>query len=113
MGNYIPGEKCLAVAKGIRPSVAVELAFEHGFYEGDYVVVGESKVPFRPQMERIRRAAETKWSGELVRFEDIVAWTDEVAPDFLTGSFGMAESPLTAQKRAVLLINNGVFERRW
>ena len=113
MGNYIPGEKGLAVARGIRPSVAVDLAFEYGFYEGDYVVVAEPKAPFRPQMEQIRRAAETKWPDQLVAFEDIVAWTDEGAPDLLTGSCGMAESPLSAQKRAVLLINNGVFERHW
>ena len=74
------------MARGIRPSVAVDLAFEYGFYEGDYVVVAEPKAPFRPQMEQIRRAAETKWPGQLVAFEDIVAWTDEGAPDLLTGS---------------------------
>ena len=113
MGNYIPGEKGLAVAKGIRASVATDLAFEYGLYEGDYTVVAESKVPFRPQMEQIRRAAESKWPCQVVAFDDIVAWTDEDAPDLLTGSFGMAGSPLSAQKRAVLLINNGVFERHW
>ena len=111
MVDYIPGEKGLAVAKGIRPSLAAELAFERGFYEGDYTVVPESKVLFRPQMEQIRRAAETKWPSQIVAFDDIVAWTDEDAPDLLTGSFEMAGSPLSAQRRAVLLINNGVFER--
>lgn len=44
MVDYIPGEKGLAVAQGIRPSLAAELAFERGFYEGDYTVVAESKV---------------------------------------------------------------------
>lgn len=84
------------MARGIRPSVAAALALEYGFYEGDYVVVAEPKVPFRPQMEQIRRAAETKWPGQLVAFEDIVAWTDEGAPDLLTGSCGMAE--ITAKR---------------
>ena len=93
--------------------MAVDLAFELGFYEGDYTVVAEPKAPFRPDMEQIRRAAETNWPRQIIAFDDIVAWTGEGAPDILTGDLGMAGSPLSAQKRAVLLINNGVFERHW
>ena len=116
MSDYVPGEKTLAVASSIRPSVAVEMAVEHGFYQGDYVVVAAPKTPFRPQMEEIRQVAETKWPDQIiVPFEDIVNWAGEGGPDLLTGSRsrGLVDSPLDPQRRAVLLINNGVFERQW
>lgn len=113
MSDYVPGEKGMAVTKSIRPSKAVEIAFEHGFYDGDYVVVAAAKTPFRPLMEHIRQAAETKWPNAVVQFEDIVNWAGEGAPDLLTDSRGLERSPLDPQKRAVLLINNGIFERQW
>ena len=113
MRGYVPGQKSSAVARGIRPSVAVDLAFERGFYEGDYTVIGDPNVPFRPEMERVRRAAETKWHDRIAAFDEIVEWTDRDAPDVRTGNVTMSGSPLSAQKRAVLLINNGVFERQW
>ena len=110
--SYTPGEKGRAVAKSIRPSMAVELAFEHGFYEGDYVVA-DAKQPFHPDMEQIRQAAQIKWPNQVVAFEDIAEWAGEGALDYISGSFRMGNSPLNPQRRAVLLVNNGLFERKW
>ena len=114
MGKYVPGERIAAFTDTVRPSVAAETAFEHGFYDADYVVVMHPKTPLRPELEAIRHAAATKWPQEnLVAFSNIVEWVGEGAPDLLTGDKVMGASPLDPQKRAVLLINNGLFERHW
>lgn len=111
MGKYVPGERVSAFTDTVRPSVAVETALERGFYDGDYVVVSHPKTPLRPELETIRRAAETKWPTSTVSFGNIIEWAGEDAPDVLTGENAMATSPLNARRRAVLLINNGLFER--
>ncbi len=113
MGRYVPGAQVAAFTDTVRPSVAAEAAFQHGFYDGDYVVVLDPKTPLRPELEAIRRAAATKWPDKIVAFSNIVDWAGEGAPDLLTGKTGMTASPLVPQDRAVLLINNGLFERHW
>lgn len=113
MGNYVPGEKGMAAAKGIRPSMAVEAAFEQGFYSGNYKVLTEPQIPFRPELEKIRQAALTTWPNTIMSFDSIVDWVGEGAIDPIRGEHLMGRSPLEPQKRAVLLINNGLFERYW
>ena len=112
MSDYVPGDKSMAVVKGIRPSTAVERAFELGFYEGHYKVAPiKDSQSFRPEMGMLLRSAQTKWPNCVVPFDDIVDWVRDDALDLLSGKHLMAKSPLDPQARAVLLINNGLFLR--
>ena len=113
MGKYVPGAQIKAFTETVRPSMAVEVAFEHGFYEGDYAVVSTPGTPLRPELEKIRQAAHTRWPQTEVSFGDIIDWVREGAPDVLTGELPMRASPLPPEKGALHLIHNGVFERQW
>ena len=108
---YVPGELIKEFIATIEPSKAVDAAFEAGIYDGDYVVVREPLPSWRAELKEIRDAAFTKWPDRIVTLDDIAAWVENDAPDLLTGEKLLSASPLNPQKRAVLLINNGVFER--
>ena len=111
--GYQPGKQIMKVVDKMHPSMASQEAFERGFYEGEYDVVEAPRIPLRHELELIRQAAQTKWQDVLVPFESIAEWVSEGAEDPISGDQLMAHSPLDAQKRAVLLINNGLFERHW
>ena len=91
--------------------MASQEAFERGFYDGEYDIVSAPTAPLRQELELIRQAAMIKWPNVLVPFERIAGWVDAGASDPLSGAKLTVASPLDAQKRTVLLINNGVFER--
>ena len=110
---YVPGELIKEFIATIEPSKAVDAAFEAGIYDGDYVVVREPLPSWRAELKELRDAAFTKWPDRIVTFDDIAAWVENDAPDLLTGEKLLAASPPNPQKRAVHLINNGVFERHW
>lgn len=111
--GYEPGKQIDKVVDEIQPSMASQEAFERGFYEGDYGVVSSPRIPLSHELELIRQAAQTKWPRALVPFEHIADWAGEGAIDPVSGQILMGQSPLDPQKRAVLLINNGLFERHW
>ena len=108
-----PGKQIKKVVDEMEPSRASEEAFERGFYEGEYDVVAAPRVPLRHELELIRQAVQTKWPNVLVSFDRIADWVSEGAIDPISGEQMMGNSPLDPQKRAVLLINNGLFERHW
>ena len=110
---YVPGKQIKEFIETIEPSKAVDAAFEAGFYDGDYIVVRESPPSWRTELKEIRDAAFTKWPEKIVTLDDIAAWVEDDAPDLLAGNRLLATSLLDPLKRAVLLINNGVFERHW
>lgn len=112
MGKYVPGAQIRAFVETIRPSIASQLAFERGFYEGNYTVVSVPEIPLRPGLEKIRQAAYAKWPQTVVSLEDIMDWVREGAPDVLIGGFDTRTSSLTPENAAVRFINSGVFERQ-
>lgn len=112
--SYKPGEQIREFVDTIGSSEAVDRAFELGFYKGKYTVDSRSTTSLRPELEQIRNAARTKWPNQvIITFEDIMNWVEVGAPDPLSDEKLMSTSPLDPQKRAVLLINNGLFEQHW
>ncbi|WP_428099817.1 hypothetical protein [Candidatus Rariloculus sp.] len=54
-----------------------------------------------------------KWQDTIVTFNGIAEWAGEGAPDPHSGRTVLESSPLDPQKRAVRLIHDDIFERRW
>ena len=107
LSEYTPGERIAKMLSNMRPSQAIEKAFEYGFYNKDYIV--SPKEIIWPEMEEIRQSAGIRWHGGIVSFDEIVEWTSSGALDLLTGKPLMIDSPLDRQRRARLLIDDDVF----
>lgn len=113
MTDYVPGQKIKEFIKGIQPPSDYDEDFEYGFYNGDYAVISDSTVHFRPELEKIRIAALTLWQDRLITFPQIVQWVKNGARDRLTDKKTVQVSAGDEQRKTVVLIDNGVFIRHW
>lgn len=114
MHRYIPGQQIKEFMKTVHPPTDVDAAFEYGFYDGDYVVASKPTIDLRPELEKIRVAAETKWQNQVITFAELLRWVRKGAEDPLTQELTI-EVPTggAEQDRTVLLIKNGVFDRHF
>ena len=113
MTKYIPGQQIRDFVRDMQPPSDFDAGFEYGFYDGDYAVIGESKVQLRPELEKIRLAALTLWQNRLITFPEILQWVKRGATDPLTDEKTMQVLTGDEQRKTVLLIKNGIFVRQW
>ncbi|MDE0644930.1 MAG: hypothetical protein OXH84_01660 [Gammaproteobacteria bacterium] len=91
----------------IRPSTV------RGFYDGYYLVARKSTVDLRPELEKIRVAAETQWQNRVITFAELLRWVRNGAEDPLTQESTIEVISGAEQDKTVLLIKNGVFDRHF
>ncbi|MXW07422.1 MAG: hypothetical protein F4X56_00880 [Gammaproteobacteria bacterium] len=113
MTDYVPGQKIKEFIKAIQPPSDYDADFEYGFYDGDYAVIDDSTVHFRPELEKIRTAALTLWQDQLITFPDIINWVKSGAKDPVTHKETLQVAAGDEQRKTVVLIDNGVFVRHW
>lgn len=113
MTKYIPGQKIKEFTKDIQPPSDYDAEFEYGFYKGDYLVIRDSIAHLRPELEKIRVAALTRWQNRLITFPEIIRWVKDGARDPLTEEDTLQVPAGAEQSKTVLLIENGVFVRHW
>lgn len=90
---------------------AEKQAFKRGFYDAsEYTVVLEPVNPHIPQLEEIRIAAQLHWPNKiLISIAEIEKWIMDGAVNPLTNKVTIQYSSGSELKRAILLIENGVF----
>lgn len=113
MSRYVPGARIKEVIDEMKPSEAANAAFERGFYDGQYEVAKTSQASLRPELERMRVAAQTLWPNQLVTLDEIMKWVADGAMDPIKDEPTLPNPPSDVQRTTVLLINNDVFKRHW
>ena len=111
MTKSIPGQRLDEIAKRMQSSEAIDAAFKNGFYHCDYVVTSNPKIPLRPEFEKIRVAAHTRWQNRLISFYALNQWLRDGAEDPFTCEPTIEDTLGREQDLAVLLIKNGVFTK--
>ena len=111
MTEFIPGQRIKEFIKNLQPPSDFDPEFEYGFYDGDYVVADKPVVALRPELERVRVAAETLWPNQVVTFPELLRWVRNGAEDPLNKELTLEVPSGAEQEKTVLLIKNGVFTR--
>lgn len=113
MSRYVPGSRIKEFIDEMKPSEAAKAAFERGFYDGEYEVVATARGNLRPELERMRVAAQTLWPRKLATLDEIMKWVAEGAMDPIKKEPTLPSPTDDVQGTTVLLINNDVFKRHW
>lgn len=111
MAKYVPGALINEVTARIQESEAAKIAFENGYYDGQYVVAEAPRPPLSLELEEIRTEALNRWSNRLVDLDEILKWIGSGAIDSETREKIHIFPTKTDQATARLLINRGIFER--
>lgn len=113
MAKYVPGALINEATARIQESEAAKIAFEKGYYDGQYVVAEAVQPALSPELEEIRSEALNRWSNRLVGLDEILDWIGSGAIDSETREKIHIFPTRTDQATARLLINRGIFERHW
>ena len=85
--EYIPGQlikEFIESIEAIEPPAGHEQSFEYGFYSGDYSVTDNPYPRLPSELEKVRRAAFTRWQNQRINFDEIIQWVEDGAEDLLT-----------------------------